>query len=43
MSAQAGRVRLVAQGPQGQVYIGNDDGKLLRLMPLGKDSRNARP
>jgi aldose sugar dehydrogenase len=30
---QAGRVRLVAQGPEGNVYIGNDDGKLLRLMP----------
>ena len=33
MGAQAGRVRLVAQGPEGDVWIGNDDGRLLRLAP----------
>jgi glucose/arabinose dehydrogenase len=33
MPQQAGRVRLVAQGPDGEIYLGNDDGKLLRLTP----------
>ena len=33
MNRQAGRVRLVAQGPDGYIYIGNDDGQLLRLRP----------
>jgi glucose/arabinose dehydrogenase len=33
MNRQAGRVRLVAQDPQGYIYIGNDDGQLLRLRP----------
>jgi glucose/arabinose dehydrogenase len=30
---RAGRVRLVAQGPDGYIYIGNDSGELLRLRP----------
>jgi aldose sugar dehydrogenase len=29
-----GRIRLVAQGPDGLIYIANDDGKLLRLSPV---------
>jgi glucose/arabinose dehydrogenase len=33
MNGKAGRVRLVAQGPDGFIYIGNDDGQLLRLRP----------
>jgi glucose/arabinose dehydrogenase len=33
MNHQAGRVRLVAQSPDGYIYIGNDDGQLLRLRP----------
>jgi aldose sugar dehydrogenase len=33
MYGNAGRVRLVAQGPDGFMYIGNDDGQLLRLRP----------
>jgi aldose sugar dehydrogenase len=33
MNRLAGRVRLVAQGPDGFIYIGNDDGQLLRLRP----------
>lgn len=33
MNRQAGRVRLVAQSPDGYIYIGNDDGQLLRLRP----------
>jgi len=33
MYGKAGRVRLVAQGPDGLIYIGNDDGQLLRLRP----------
>ena len=28
-----GRVRLVAQSPDGFIYIGTDDGQLLRLSP----------
>jgi glucose/arabinose dehydrogenase len=34
MNAKAGRVRLVAQSPDGYLYIGNDDGQLLRLWPV---------
>ena len=30
-----GRIRLVAQGPEGLIYLGNDDGQLLRLSPAG--------
>jgi aldose sugar dehydrogenase len=30
---KVGRIRLVAQGPDGFIYIANDDGKLLRLRP----------
>jgi glucose/arabinose dehydrogenase len=33
MYGKAGRVRLVAQGPDGFIYIGNDGGQLLRLRP----------
>ncbi len=33
MNRQAGRVRLVAQSPDGFIYIGNDDGQLWRLRP----------
>lgn len=33
MNPQAGRVRLVTLGPGGFVYLGNDDGKLMRLAP----------
>jgi glucose/arabinose dehydrogenase len=33
MNRQSGRVRLVAQSPDGDLYIGNDDGQLLRLKP----------
>lgn len=33
MYGQVGRVRLVAQGSDGFIYIGNDDGQLLRLRP----------
>ena len=33
MNRQSGRVRLVAQSPDGYIYIGNDDGQLLRLRP----------
>lgn len=33
MYGKAGRVRLVAQSPDGFIYIGNDDGQLLRLDP----------
>ncbi len=33
MCGQVGRVRLVAQGSDGFIYIGNDDGRLLRLRP----------
>lgn len=33
MYGKASRVRLVAQGPDGFIYIGNDDGQLLRLRP----------
>jgi len=32
----AGRVRLVAQGPGGSIYIGNDAGQLLRLTPCDR-------
>jgi glucose/arabinose dehydrogenase len=34
MNRQAGRVRLVAQSADGFIYIGNDDGQLLRLRPV---------
>jgi len=33
MNRQAGRVRLVAQSSDGFIFIGNDDGQLLRLRP----------
>jgi glucose/arabinose dehydrogenase len=33
MYGKAGRVRLVAQGPDGLIYIANDDGQLIRLRP----------
>jgi glucose/arabinose dehydrogenase len=33
MYGQVGRIRLVAQGSDGFIYIGNDDGQLLRLRP----------
>jgi glucose/arabinose dehydrogenase len=33
MYGEVGRVRLVAQGSDGFIYIGNDDGQLLRLRP----------
>jgi glucose/arabinose dehydrogenase len=33
MYGKVGRVRLVAQGPDGLIYIGNDDGQLLRVRP----------
>jgi len=33
MNRQVGRVRLVAQSPDGFIYIGTDDGQLLRLRP----------
>jgi glucose/arabinose dehydrogenase len=29
-----GRIRLVAQGLDGFIYLGNDDGQLLRLRPV---------
>jgi glucose/arabinose dehydrogenase len=34
MKRQVGRVRLVAQSKDGFIYIGNDDGQLLRLRPV---------
>ena len=34
MYGKFGRIRLVAQGPDGLIYIGNDDGLLLRLSPV---------
>lgn len=33
LNREVGRVRLVAQGPDGYIYLGNDDGQLLRLVP----------
>jgi len=33
LDGNAGRVRLVAQGPDGFIYIANDAGQLLRLTP----------
>lgn len=33
MNRQRGRIRLVAEGPDGLIYVGNDDGELLRLRP----------
>jgi glucose/arabinose dehydrogenase len=33
MNRQAGRIRLVAQSSDGFIYVGNDDGQLLRLRP----------
>ncbi|MGH9601535.1 MAG: PQQ-dependent sugar dehydrogenase [Terriglobales bacterium] len=38
MYQKAGRVRMVAQGPDGFIYIGNDDGQILRLRPAGADT-----
>ncbi|HVH70422.1 MAG TPA: PQQ-dependent sugar dehydrogenase, partial [Candidatus Dormibacteraeota bacterium] len=34
MNGKAGRVRLVEQTNDGFIYIGNDDGQLLRLQPV---------
>jgi glucose/arabinose dehydrogenase len=34
LNRKAGRIRLVAQSPDGYIYIGNDDGQLLRLSPV---------
>jgi len=34
MNRRSGRVRLVAQGPDGLIYLGNDDGQLVRLSPV---------
>jgi aldose sugar dehydrogenase len=34
MNRDAGRVRLVSQGPDGLIYIGSDDGRLYRLRPV---------
>jgi glucose/arabinose dehydrogenase len=34
MNGKSGRVRLVAQSSDGFIYIGNDDGQLLRLSPI---------
>jgi glucose/arabinose dehydrogenase len=34
LDRRAHRVRLVAEGPDGSVYLGSDDGKLTRLRPL---------
>lgn len=33
MNRQVGRVRRVAQSPDGYIYVGDDDGQLLRLRP----------
>ena len=33
LNRQVGRVRLVAQDPAGFLYLGTDDGRLLRLQP----------
>jgi aldose sugar dehydrogenase len=33
LDRSTGRIRLVAQSPEGDVYVGNDDGQLLRLAP----------
>ena len=33
MNGKSGRVRLVAQSSDGYIFIGNDDGQLLRLVP----------
>jgi glucose/arabinose dehydrogenase len=33
MNRQMGRIRLVAQSKDGFIYVGNDDGQLLRLRP----------
>jgi len=33
MNQKYGRIRLVAQSPDGFIYIGNDDGQLLRVRP----------
>jgi hypothetical protein len=30
------RVRLVAEGPDGSVFLGSDDGKLTRLQPAAR-------
>jgi aldose sugar dehydrogenase len=35
MYGKVGRIRLVAQGPDGFIYIANDDGQLLRVRPVG--------
>jgi len=34
LNRQVGRVRLVAQSPDGFIYVGSDDGQLLRLQPV---------
>jgi glucose/arabinose dehydrogenase len=34
MLGKIGRVRLVAQSGDGFIYVGNDDGQLLRLRPV---------
>jgi glucose/arabinose dehydrogenase len=34
MNGKVGRVRLVAQSRDGFIYVGNDDGQLLRLLPV---------
>lgn len=36
MYGKFGRIRLVAQGPDGLIYLGNDDGQLLRLRPVAQ-------
>ena len=33
LNRRAGRVRVVSEGPDGFLYIGNDDGRILRLRP----------
>jgi glucose/arabinose dehydrogenase len=35
------RVRLVEQGPDGTIYVGVDDGLLLRLSPLATSTKPA--
>ena len=34
MNGKSGRIRLVAQSPDGFLYVGNDDGQLLQLRPV---------
>jgi glucose/arabinose dehydrogenase len=33
---EAGRVRLVEEGPDGSIYIGSDDGRISRIVPVGR-------